>query len=101
RRAVRKFYETRVKRREWDIRERMRAIGAKIGLAETLKRPACTLSRCNGTGEVYDSVGLISACECSLGQKLTPEVLALFREVNAVRTEKMAEARDERSREGL
>ena len=105
RRAVQKFYETRAKQREWDIREHMRAIQAKIGLAETRKRPACTLSRCNGTGEVYDSVGLVSACECPIGQKLTPEVLALFKEVNTVRTEKMVatvgDARDERSGEGL
>jgi hypothetical protein len=88
RRAVQKFYETLAKRREWGIREQMRAIEAKIDLAETRNRPTCILLRCNGAGEVYDSVGRVSACECPLGQKLTPEVLALFREVNAVCAEK-------------
>ncbi|MGH9343585.1 MAG: hypothetical protein ACRD19_07485, partial [Terriglobia bacterium] len=86
RRAVSKFYAARAKRREWDIREQMRAIEAKIGLArDPAERPACPLSRCNGTGEVYDSAGLVSACECPLGQHLSPKVLAFFEEVNAVR----------------
>src|SRR5690348_11865633 len=59
RRAASKFYEARAKRREWDIREQMRAIEAKIRLArDPAERPACPLSRCNGTGEVYDSAGL-------------------------------------------
>lgn len=85
RRAVRKFYETRAKRREWDIREQMQALEAKIGRsAEPTERPACALSRCNGTGEAYDSAGVVSACECPLGQKLSPKVLALFEEMNAL-----------------
>jgi hypothetical protein len=84
RRAVQKFYEVRAKRRDWDMREQMRALEAKIGLArEVPARPACSLSRCNGTGEVYDSGGLVSACECPLGQQLSPKVLALFEQVNA------------------
>lgn len=105
RRALQKFYETRAKRREWEINEQMRAIEAKVSLAASRRRPTCTLSRCNGTGEVYDSAGLVSACECPLGQKLTPDVLALFREVNAVRTGTMVAtaggAGHERSSEDL
>lgn len=85
RRAVQKFYETRAKKRDWDMREQMRALEAKIGLGHDLpERPACPLSRCNGTGEVYDSAGLVSACDCPLGQQLSPKVVALFEQVNAV-----------------
>ncbi len=85
RRAVQKFYETRAKKRDWDMREQIRALEAKIGSArDDTERPTCPLSRCNGTGEVYDSAGLVSACECPPGQQLSPKVLALFDEVNAV-----------------
>jgi hypothetical protein len=88
RRAVQKFYETRAKKREWDMREQMRALEVKIGLTHhTAERLTCPLSRCNGTGEVYDSMGLVSACECPLGQQLSPEVLSLFAKVNALRTQ--------------
>jgi len=83
---VQKFYETRAKRRDWDIREQMRALEAKIGRADdAAERRTCPLSRCNGTGEVYNSAGLVSACECSLGQQLSPKVLAFFEEMNAIR----------------
>lgn len=86
RRAVQKFYETRAKKREWDMQEQTRALEAKIGSArDDAERPTCPLSRCNGTGEVYDSAGLVSACECSLGQRLSPKVLAFFEEMNAIR----------------
>lgn len=86
RREVQKFYENRSKKREWDMREQMRVLEAKIGLAhDATERPNCPLSRCNGTGEVYDAAGLATACECLLGQQLSPKVLALFDEVNAFR----------------
>jgi predicted transcriptional regulator len=92
RRAVQKFYETRAKKRDWDMREQMRALEAKIGSArDDIERPTCPLSRCNGTGEVYDSAGLVSPCECLFGQQLSPKVLALFDEVNALRKGKAAE----------
>lgn len=92
RRAVQKFYESRAKKRDWDMREQMRALEAKIGLAhEPPERPICPLSRCNGTGEVYDSAGLVSPCECLFGQQLSPKVLALFDEVNALRNGKAVE----------
>ena len=89
RRAVQKFYETRAKRRDWDIREQMRALEAKIGRAHDLAEGhTCPLSRCNGTGEVYDSSGLVSACECPLGQQLSPKVLAFLEEMNAIRKDR-------------
>jgi hypothetical protein len=86
RRAVQKFYEARAKKRAWEMREQMRALEAKIGRAhDTTERPSCLLLRCNGTGEVYDSTGLVSACECPIGQQLSPKVLALFDQMNAFR----------------
>ncbi len=86
RRAVQKFYETRAKKRDWDMREQMRALEAKIGsLRDRPERPECSLSRCNGTGEVYDSAGLVSACDCPVGQRLSPKVLAFFEQMNARR----------------
>ena len=84
RRAVQKFYEVHAKKHDWDMHEQMRALEARIGLVgRVAERPTCSLSRCNGTGEVYDSAGLVSACDCPTGQKLAPEVLALFETVNA------------------
>ena len=99
RRAVQKFYETRAKRREWDMREQMRALEAKIGMAhEPVKRSTCAFSKCNGTGEVYDSAGTISPCECPLGQALSPKVLALFDQMNAMRgTERKSNIESESS----
>ncbi len=86
RRTVSKFYDARAKRRDWDMGEQMRALEAKIGRAhDPAEGRTCPLSRCNGTGEVYDSTGLVSACECSLGQQLSSKVLAFFEEMNAIR----------------
>jgi hypothetical protein len=74
RRAVQKFYESRAKRRDWDMHEQMRALEAKIGRAhDPAEGRTCPLSRCNGTGEVYDSAGLVSACECSLASNCRPK----------------------------
>lgn len=87
RRAVGKFYESRAKRRDWDIRSQMRVLEATIGQA---KDPAnepktCALSLCNGTGERWDDSGFVSACKCQIGQDLPPKVLVAFEEMNLSR----------------
>lgn len=42
RRAVQRFYKARAKRREWDMREQMRALESKIGLPhDPAERPTC------------------------------------------------------------
>lgn len=87
-RAVQKFYEACAKRRQWDIREQMRAIEAEFaGKAhqEEPPKPACSLSRCNGSGELWDSDGFVFACGCEQGRKLSPKVLATFEQLNAFR----------------
>jgi hypothetical protein len=48
-------------------------------------KPACSLSRCNGTGELWDSDGFVSPCGCEWGQKLSPKVLEAFAQINALR----------------
>ena len=88
RRTVQKFYETRAKRREWDFREQMRAIEVKLvekAYQGQASKPACSLSRCNGTGELWDSDGFVSPCGCEWGQKLSPKVLEAFAQINALR----------------
>ena len=90
RRVVTKFYEARAKRQDSDIRTQLRALEAKIGstASVTKKLPSCSLSRCNGTGECWDEAGLVSACQCPVGQRLPPKVLAAFEEMNASRKAK-------------
>ena len=86
RRAVQKFYAMRSKKREWDHREQLRALEAKISAANVDKfigKPSCPLDRCQGTGEVWDAAGLVQACECSTGQELSPRVLAAFQQMNS------------------
>jgi hypothetical protein len=84
RRTVSKFYEARAKKRDWDIREQMWALEAKISAAdaEAKQARACSVARCNGTGECWDEAGLVSACACEVGQKLPPKVLAAFEQMN-------------------
>ena len=85
RRTVAKFYEARAKRRDWDIRQQMRALEARLGCSA--KRPeesrSCSLGRCNGTGECWAESGLVSPCDCLIGQALSPKVLAAFEQMNA------------------
>ena len=86
RKTVQMFYESRAKRRDWDLRSQMRAIEARIGLTadRVPKKPlTCSLLRCSGTGECWDEAGVVSACECDLGRALAPKVLAAFDEINA------------------
>lgn len=65
RRTVQRSYEAEAKRRDWNRREQMRVLQAKIGRrTDALQRPVCTLGQCNGTGEVYYETGVVSACDC-------------------------------------
>ena len=82
-----KFYESRVKRRDWDIRSQMRALEAKIGSSAgpPAQSRICSLGRCNGTGECWDEVGSVSPCTCEIGQALSPKVLVAFEQMNALR----------------
>ncbi|HEY7212550.1 MAG TPA: hypothetical protein VH477_19895, partial [Bryobacteraceae bacterium] len=84
RRVVAKFYELRSKRREWGIREQMRALEAKIaGSAERQRKRTCSLGRCDGNGELWTEDGRVSACACEIGRALPAKVLAAFEEMNA------------------
>lgn len=86
RRALQKFYETRAKRRDWDMREQMRALETKIaGSTRAEEKRSCSLGRCNGTGECWDGDGRVSACRCEIGRELSPRVLEAFEQMNAVR----------------
>ena len=81
-----KFYESRAKRRDWDIRSQMRALEAKIGSSAALTQSrTCSLGRCNGTGECWDEAGSVSPCTCEVGQTLPPKVLAAFEQMNSLR----------------
>ncbi len=86
--TVQKFYQTRAKKRDWDTRQQMRALEARIGSAASSKSTeptACTLSTCGGTGECWDEAGFVSACGCQLGQQLSPKVFTAFEELNSAR----------------
>jgi hypothetical protein len=87
RRTVSKFYEARAKKRDWDIREQMRALEAKISGADAEAKQArvCSLGRCHGTGECWDEAGLVAPCACEIGQKLPAKVLAAFEQMNQLR----------------
>lgn len=86
RRTVQRFYEAEAKRRDWNRREQMRVLEAKIASrTDAPQRPVCTVGRCNGTGELYDDTGVVSACGCEIGRQLPSQVLELFTQMNAPR----------------
>ncbi len=87
--SARKFRTASAKQRESDRKEKRRAL--ELSLEQQANgsgsKPQCSLSRCGGTGEVWTQEGFVSACECSIGAGLKPEVLALFETLNQKRKE--------------
>jgi hypothetical protein len=65
----------------------MRALEAKIGRSAKPSRESrvCSLGRCEGTGECWEESGLVSPCDCEIGQALPQRVLAAFEQMNALR----------------
>ncbi len=82
--SARKFRAASAKQRESERKERRRTL--ELSLEQQAYRagskPQCPLSRCGGTGEVWNEEGFASACSCSIGARLKPEVLALLETLN-------------------
>jgi len=89
RRVVTKFYAFRSKCRDWEMREQMRALEAKLrGSADRERTRSCSFGKCNGTGECWNEEGRVSACEREIGRGLPAKVLAAFEQMNASRPSK-------------
>jgi hypothetical protein len=88
RRVVQQFQQATASKRDYISKQKQLALEAQLMEQHARApepRPTCPLSRCNGTGEYWNDLGFVEACPCEQGQKLSPNVLEAFGQMNAIR----------------
>jgi hypothetical protein len=99
RRAVQKFHQASAKRREHELRQQQLALEAKLSEQAQAEKSVCSLSICSGNGERWNEQGVVSACECEQGKRLSAKVLEAFEQLNASRRSKLDAAVQENKSE--
>jgi hypothetical protein len=92
RRVVQEFRQACTSRRDYSSKQEQLMLEARLKgeqPRDAKPRPPCPLSRCDGTGEYWNEQGFVEACDCEHGQKLSPKVIEVFRQLNAIRRPKL------------
>jgi hypothetical protein len=84
RQLVRKFYQARAQKRDWQRQQQQLALELQLEAQAQAQqpKPVCPLSQCNGLGEWWNK-GRVVACSCEHGQKLSAKMLEAFEQFNA------------------